>query len=436
MSKTSIGAGRLQNMRTGVVTLVACAVAVALGAFCVWQLSHYEDGLIETFANQQDDYVRVVADQLSRASDDDAQELLGSIGPSSSKYWTMSEDGSLVFVKDVDDTSRYRGFSTSTYYETDAAQAFVSGLSENGVSHAVIEVDGRDFIASGTVVDRSGAKVSLCLLTARHVIIDQNAYLSARVGLGVAIGAALVLMVGACVVMGLRGDRLLERAQAAEKDAERLRRTNERLGSQKLSELLGLSHDMGGEAGPHGEPAAGNDENGGDDPMAREVRRVYCFKSYLNASHYVSFDGKRGEVHPHTWQFSARVAVAGTANPRPFGDYEHAIEAVFEPYQNQVVNECAPFDSIVPTLESLVEVFGEKVRDAITGMDARLVEFGGSETPTRSYVLSYGPETDDAAAETGDAETGDRAEAAPVAETDAAATGDAPETGADHKEQA
>ena len=397
MSKTSIGAGRLQNVRTGVVTAVACAVAVALAAFCAWQLSHYEDGLIETFANQQDDYVRVVAEQLSRASDEDAEALLGSVGPSSSKYWTMSEDGSLVFVKDVDDTSRYRGFSTSTYYDTDAAQAFVSGLSESGVTHAVIEVDGRDFIASGTVVDRAGAQVSLCLLTAKHVVIDQNAYLAARVGLGVAIGAALVLMVGACIVMGLRGDRLLERAQAAEADAERLRRTNERLGSQKLSELLGLSHGVDGEVTSDGGHASGNDENGEEGPMAHEVRRVYCFKSYLNASHYVSFDGKRGEVHPHTWQFSARVAVAGTANPRPFAEYERAIEAVFDPYQNKVVNECAPFDSIVPTLESLVEVFGEKVRDAIRGMDARLVEFGGSETPTRSYVLTYGPESDEPA---------------------------------------
>ena len=51
------------------------------------------------------------------------------------------------------------------------------------------------------------AALSLAL-TARHVIIDQNAYLGARVGLGVAIGVALVAMVGACVVMGPRGYRL------------------------------------------------------------------------------------------------------------------------------------------------------------------------------------------------------------------------------------
>lgn len=388
MSKTSIGAGRIAGLRTGVVTALACVVAVALGVFCVWQLSHYEDGLVETFANQQDDYVRVVAGQLAGADDAGAEDLLGSIGASSSQYWTLSEDGSLVFVKDVDETNRYRGFSDSTYYEDGAARDFVAGLSGDGVSHAVIQIDGRDFIASGTVVERAGARVSLCLLTARHVVIDQNAYLGARVGLGVAIGAALVLMVGACVVMGLRGDRLLDRAEAAEREAARLRETNERLGREKLSELLGL-----GEAGDED----GNTEDvEGDGPMSHEVRRVYCFKSYLNASHYVSFDGRRGEVHPHTWQFSAKVAVAGAAEPRPFADYERAIEAVFEPYQNHVVNECEPFDAIVPTLESLTEVLGEKVRAVAAGMGARLVEFEGSETPARSYLLAYGPETDDA----------------------------------------
>ena len=389
MTKTSIGAGRIESLRTGVVTAVACVAALAIGAFCAWQLSHYEDGLVETFASQQDDYVRVVAEQLSRASDDDAEALLGAIGPSSSKYWTLAQDGSLVFVKDVDETNRYRGFSASTYYDSSAAEQFVDGLSKDGVSHAVIQVDGREFIASGTVVERDGAQVSLCLLTARHVIIDQNAYLGARVGLGVAIGAALVLMVGACVVMGLRGDRLLDRAEAAEGEAARLRETNERLGRQRLSELLGLS-------GAATRDEDGNNEKaGGDDPMSHEVRRVYCFKCYLNASHYVSFGGQRGEVHPHTWQFSAKVAVTATASPRPFADYERVIEAVFEPYQNRVVNECEPFDAIVPTLESLTEVLGEKVRAAACGMDARLVEFEGSETPARSYLLSYGPETDD-----------------------------------------
>ena len=378
--KTSMGAGKLERVRTGAVCAVACAVAAVLAAFCAWQLSHYEDGLLETYANQQDDYVRLAAEELSRAADDDVEAILGSIGPSSSQYWTLSEDGSLVFVKDVDGTNRYRGFSTSTYFQADEARAFVSGLTEGAVSHAMLTVDGREFIASGTEVMRDGRVLTLCLLTGRHVVIDQNAYLSARVGLGVAIGAALLLMVAGCVLMGLRGDRLRDRALAAESECERLRKTNERLGSQKLAELMGVT-------GPDGADA----REGEEDLMAHATRRVYRFKSYLNASHYVSFDGKRGETHPHTWQFSAKIQV-GSGELRPFADYEQAIDQVFAPYQNHVVNECEPFDAIVPTLESLVEVLGQKVAAVVERMGARLLEFEGAETPARSYLLSYAPD--------------------------------------------
>ena len=395
-SKTSIGAGRLERVRTGVVCAVACVAAAALAAFCAWQLSHYEDGLLETYANQQDDYVRLAADELSRAGDGDVEAILGSIGPSSSQYWMLAEDGSLVFVKDVDGTNRYRGFSTATYFKADEARAFVDGLAEGTVSHAMLAVDGREFIASGTEVVRDGSVLTLCLLTGRHVVIDQNAYLGARVGLGVAIGAALLLMIAGCVLMGLRGDRLRDRALAAESECERLRRTNERLGSQKLAELMGVT-------GPDGAGARDGEE---EDLMAHATRRVYRFKSYLNASHYVSFDGKRGETHPHTWQFSAKIQV-GTGELRPFADYEQAIDQVFEPYQNHVVNECEPFDAIVPTLESLVEVLGQKVAAVVEGMGARLLEFEGAETPARSYLLSYAPDDDDAGATTGAAPAGE-----------------------------
>ena len=35
--------------------------------------------------------------------------------------------------------------------------------------------------------------------------------------------------------------------------------------------------------------------------------RYYRIKAYLNASHFVVFDGKKGDTHPHTWEFVATV---------------------------------------------------------------------------------------------------------------------------------
>ena len=122
--------------------------------------------------------------------------------------------------------------------------------------------------------------------------------------------------------------------------------------------------------------------------MPVTVRRIYQFKFYLNASHYVIFDGQRGETHPHTWEFTTKIQLL-KAELVPFKVYEDAITEVFAPYQNKELNGLAPFDTIVPSLESLVEVFGERVSKTVSGLDAVLVEFEGSETPTRSYLLNY-----------------------------------------------
>ena len=118
------------------------------------------------------------------------------------------------------------------------------------------------------------------------------------------------------------------------------------------------------------------------------MRRIYQFKFYLNASHYVIFDGRRGETHPHTWEFTTKIQLLKDELV-PFKVYEDAINEVFAPYQNKELNGLDPFDSIIPSLESLVEVFGERVKAVVSKLDGVLVEFEGSETPTRSYLLTY-----------------------------------------------
>ena len=37
--------------------------------------------------------------------------------------------------------------------------------------------------------------------------------------------------------------------------------------------------------------------------------REYRFKFYLNASHYVIFNNKKGQVHPHTWEFQVDILI-------------------------------------------------------------------------------------------------------------------------------
>ncbi|MBR1471852.1 MAG: 6-carboxytetrahydropterin synthase [Lachnospiraceae bacterium] len=114
----------------------------------------------------------------------------------------------------------------------------------------------------------------------------------------------------------------------------------------------------------------------------------YRLKFYLNANHYLIFNNKRGETHPHTWEFTLNILI-GRETFVEFNHYERAIEAMLKPYQNRVLNEVEPFDAIVPTLENQVEYFGMRVQEIVKEIGGRLLSIEGSETPTRSYIINF-----------------------------------------------
>ena len=122
--------------------------------------------------------------------------------------------------------------------------------------------------------------------------------------------------------------------------------------------------------------------------MDRKLFREYQFKFYLNAGHSISFDGRKGETHPHTWQFLIVILIQ-RENLREYHVYEKAIENFFFKYQNSVLNDIEPFDVIIPTLENIVDCFGDNIRKIIRELDGILCRIEGSETPTRRYNITY-----------------------------------------------
>lgn len=122
--------------------------------------------------------------------------------------------------------------------------------------------------------------------------------------------------------------------------------------------------------------------------MDNSLFKEYEFKFYLNASHSVIFNGKQGDVHPHTWEMIINIRVRRN-DLRQFGVYEKAIEGFFAQYQDKTLNECHPFDSVMPILENIVDYSGEQLRQIIENVDGQLLKISGSETPTRSYIVSY-----------------------------------------------
>ena len=115
--------------------------------------------------------------------------------------------------------------------------------------------------------------------------------------------------------------------------------------------------------------------------------RQYRFKFYLNASHAIMIGGKQGERHPHTWEIALTV-LKFRENFVEFGAVEKSVEAFLEPYQNQFLNEVAPFDQINPTLENACENFKDRLKERLNELGWVLLKIEMSETPTRTYVVN------------------------------------------------
>lgn len=116
--------------------------------------------------------------------------------------------------------------------------------------------------------------------------------------------------------------------------------------------------------------------------------REYKFKFYLNANHFIIINGKEGQRHPHTWEFMVEIKMDNEQFVQ-FDAFEKALDKYFDKYQNRVINDIEPFDHIIPTLENMSDYFIHDVRRIIRELGGELVRMESSETPTRSYVISF-----------------------------------------------
>lgn len=122
--------------------------------------------------------------------------------------------------------------------------------------------------------------------------------------------------------------------------------------------------------------------------MISLLYREYKFKFYLNANHYIIIDGKEGQRHPHTWEFMIEIRMDNEKFVQ-FAAYEKAIDNYFDKYQNRVINDIEPFDRIIPTLENMTDYIVHDIRKIVNNLGGELVKMECSETPTRSYVISF-----------------------------------------------
>lgn len=114
--------------------------------------------------------------------------------------------------------------------------------------------------------------------------------------------------------------------------------------------------------------------------------RIYRYKFYLDANHFIYSEGKKGHVHPHTWEFAIELKNKN-GDFVLFRDIERIINEVFAPYQGTCLNDMKPFDNIEPTMENVGEYFEDVVSERMLKMNWELLKVEISETPSRAYVI-------------------------------------------------
>ena len=145
-----------------VISVLIVVAATGMGVLGVHQAQEYERSTLAIYAEQQDAYVQLVLDQINlledRSDEEIVQNILGSLDTSGRKYWTLTKDQALLFVKDITETNRYKGLTTETFFTSDSAAHFLKKLAVNRVVHQMITLDGDRYVASGVIFEYNGAQ--------------------------------------------------------------------------------------------------------------------------------------------------------------------------------------------------------------------------------------------------------------------------------------
>lgn len=187
------------SRKKSLLILMGTLAFMGASAYLGWYLiEQYETAIMDVYAEQQDQYVQLVLDQINVQKKETEQEMIhdiiGTLDSGKNQYWTLSDKDTLLFVKNVTETNQYRGVSSETFYITETANAFFESLLLNHVTHKVIQMEDDVYVASGVAFIFQGAQYKICLLSDETVILDNNKLLSARVVLGIYVLCLLALV--------------------------------------------------------------------------------------------------------------------------------------------------------------------------------------------------------------------------------------------------
>ncbi|MGI5838777.1 MAG: 6-pyruvoyl-tetrahydropterin synthase-related protein [bacterium] len=120
---------------------------------------------------------------------------------------------------------------------------------------------------------------------------------------------------------------------------------------------------------------------------------VYITKiiAFLNARHAIFRGGRQGQIHSHSWQMQVDIRVkSGTGRVVSFEQLQGIITAELVPYEDKVLNEILPFDTIQPLTENLAIFFFRRIAAAVEKCGVELDKLSLWESPTKGIEISDG----------------------------------------------
>ncbi len=217
-------------------------LSIVSAGFFYLEMYRLEQGALDVCAVQQDAYVQLVLDQINLKENRNDEEIidgiLGTLDASSNRYWVFSKDKDMLFVKDVLETNRYKGFTKETYYSSQSAQSFLEKLQMNRVIHDSIVVGEKTYIASGVSFSYVNNTYNLVLLTNKDIMLENNAFLRSRSEVWIVVFVVLTMLIAIPSMMSWRIKKENVELQANKDEIESLSKRfvslNDRLANRDI----------------------------------------------------------------------------------------------------------------------------------------------------------------------------------------------------------
>lgn len=219
------------NRSITLTVLFSVIMMIAFVTYSIYQLSDYEKGMTEIFAEEQDGYVALVAEEARRGSPvlESAEKAVGILDSSNKQYWTMDNKDIILYIKNVTESNAYRDVEPEKYYHSKSARKFLKSISDTYITHSTIEIDGKKYIASGTLVKTPKQSIRLILLSDYKILFSNNDYLSKKIYLQISIMVVASVFIVTLIFMAILIRNAKNRQDAAEKESIELRKKIEEI---------------------------------------------------------------------------------------------------------------------------------------------------------------------------------------------------------------